>query len=134
MILGMPQGVKWALLGAVVAACVAYLVYSASGGSSEYYLTGSELRAHATSGDVRVAGVVQNDVQRSEGGLQVLFTEKDGTASIPVEYHGTLPDIFQPGITVVAEGRLGTDGVFHALSLIHISEPTRLGMISYAVF
>ena len=114
----MIPGVKWALLGAVVVACVGYLVYSAAGGSSEYYLTVSELRAHATNGDVRVAGVVQNDVQRSQGGLQVQFTEKDGTASIPVEYHGTLPDIFQPGITVVAEGRLGADGIFHARAVL----------------
>jgi cytochrome c-type biogenesis protein CcmE len=62
--------------------------------------------------------VVQNDVQRSDGGLQVLFTEKDGTASVPVEFHGTLPDIFQPGITVVAEGRLGADGIFHARNVL----------------
>jgi cytochrome c-type biogenesis protein CcmE len=110
------SGLKWAVLGTVVAACVGYLVYSASGGSSEYYLTVSELRSRATSGDVRVAGVVQNDVQHS--GLQVQFTEKDGTASVPVEYHGTLPDIFQPGITVVAEGRLGTDGIFHARNVL----------------
>ena len=114
----MIHGLKWALLGGVVAACVGFLVYSASGGSSEYYLTVSELRAHAGSGDVRVAGVVQNDVQRSNGGLHVQFTENDGTASIPVEYSGTLPDIFQPGITVVAEGRLGTDGVFHARAVL----------------
>jgi cytochrome c-type biogenesis protein CcmE len=109
---------KWAALGVVVAACVGYLVYSAAGGSSEYYLTVSELRSQATGGDVRVAGVVQNDIQRSQGGLQVRFTEKDGTASVPVEYHGTLPDIFQPGITVVAEGRLGADGVFHARNVL----------------
>src|SRR3977135_3803536 len=60
----------------------------------------------------------RDDVQRSAGGLQVQFTEKDGTASIPVEYHGTLPDIFQPGITVVAEGRLGADGIFHARAVL----------------
>jgi cytochrome c-type biogenesis protein CcmE len=114
----MSASLKWALLGGVVAACVGFLVYSASGGSSEYYLTVSELRAHATSGDVRVAGVVQNDVQKSQGGLHVQFTEKDGTASVPVEYSGTLPDIFQPGITVVAEGKLGTDGVFHARAVL----------------
>jgi cytochrome c-type biogenesis protein CcmE len=114
----MIPGLKWAALGVVVAACVAYLVYSASGGSSEYYLTVSELRSHTGGGDVRVAGVVQNDIQRSQGGLQVRFTEKDGTASMPVEYHGTLPDIFQPGITVVAEGKLGADGVFHARNVL----------------
>src|SRR5204863_492345 len=91
----------------VVAACVGYLIYAASGGSSEYYLTVSELQAHAKPGDVRVAGVVQDDVQKSQGGLHVTFTEKDGTASMPVEYSGALPDIFKPGITVVAAGFYG---------------------------
>src|SRR5450756_3255217 len=43
------------------------------------------------------------------------------------------------GVGPGAHGRLDIDGVRHAiatekLSLIHISEPTRLGMISYAVF
>jgi cytochrome c-type biogenesis protein CcmE len=110
--------VKWGLAMAVVAACVGYLIYSASGGSSEYYLTVSELRAHQGSGDVRVAGVVQNDVVHSDGGLRVRFTEKDSTASVVVDYQGALPDIFQPGITVVAEGRFGADGVFHARNLL----------------
>jgi cytochrome c-type biogenesis protein CcmE len=124
------SGLKWAALGVVVAVCVGYLVYSASGGSSEYYLTVSELRSHATSGDVRVAGVVQNDVLRTNGGLQVQFTEKDGTAAMPVEYHGTLPDIFRPGITVVAEGRLGADGIFHARSVL-AKCPSRFSTTTY---
>jgi cytochrome c-type biogenesis protein CcmE len=109
---------KWAAPAVVIAACVGYLIYTASGAAGEYYLTVSELRTQNPSGDVRVAGVVQNDVQRTQGGLHVTFTEKDGTASMPVEYSGTLPDIFQPGITVVAEGRLGSDGVFHAKTLL----------------
>jgi cytochrome c-type biogenesis protein CcmE len=67
---------------------------------------------------VRVAGVVQGGVVRSDGGLNVRFTEKDSTASVVVEYQGPLPDIFQPGITVVSEGRLGTDGVFHARNVL----------------
>ena len=111
--------IRWGLVGAVVAACVGYLVYSASGASAEYYLTVSELRAQQPStGDVRVAGVVQNDIQRTDGGLHVRFTEKDGTASVPVDYTGTLPDIFKPGITVVADGRLGADGVFRARAVL----------------
>ncbi len=114
----MTMALRWGLPAVVIAACVGYLIYSASGGSSEYYLTVSQLRAQAPAGDVRVAGVVQNDVQKSKGGLHVTFTEKDGTASMPVEYTGTLPDIFQPGITVVVEGRLGGDGVFHARTLL----------------
>ncbi len=111
--------IRWGLVIAVVAACVGYLVYSASGAASEYYLTVSELRSQEpTTGDVRVAGVVQNDIQRSDGGLHVRFTEKDGTASVPVDYTGALPDIFKPGITVVADGRLGADGVFHARAVL----------------
>ena len=114
----MMTGLRWVALVAVVAACVGYLVYSSTGGSAEYYLTVSELRSHATSGDVRVAGVVQADVQRSDGGLKVQFTEKDATAALLVDYSGTLPDIFRPGITVVAEGRLGSDGIFHARTVL----------------
>ena len=114
----MTLAVRWGLPVAVVAACVGYLIYSASGGSSEYYLTVSEMRSQAPAGDVRVAGVVQNDVLKTDGGLHVSFTEKDFTASMPVEYTGTLPDIFKPGITVVAEGKLGSDGVFHARTLL----------------
>jgi len=111
--------IRWGLVIAVVAACVGYLVYSASGAASEYYLTVSELRSQQpTTADVRVAGVVQNDIQRSDGGLHVRFTEKDGTASVPVDYTGALPDIFKPGITVVADGRLGADGVFHARAVL----------------
>jgi cytochrome c-type biogenesis protein CcmE len=102
----------------VVAGCVGYLIYSASGVSSEYYLTVSELQSHPQAGDVRVAGVVQGDVARSDGGLHVRFTEKDATASILVDYQGPLPDIFQPGITVVSEGRLGADGVFYARDVL----------------
>lgn len=110
--------VRWGLPAAVVAACVGYLIYSASGASAEYYITVSELRTQAPAGDMRVAGVVQDDVQKSNGGLHVTFTEKDSTASMPVEYAGALPDIFRPGITVVAEGRLGHDGIFHARTLL----------------
>lgn len=111
--------IRWAVVLAVVAACVGYLVYSASGGSSEYYLTVSELRSQQPpTGDVRVAGVVQNDVQKTDGGLHIRFTEKDGTASVLVDYMGPLPDIFRPGITVVSEGRLRSDGVFYARAVL----------------
>ena len=121
---------KWAAVMVVVAACVGYLIYSASGGSSEYYLTVSELHAHQQSGDVRVAGVVEDDVVRSDGGMHVRFTEKDSTASMVVDYQGPLPDIFQPGITVVAEGTLGADDVFHARNIL-AKCPSRFSTTSY---
>lgn len=112
------SAMKWAIPVLLVVGCVGYLIYSATGGSAEYYLTVGELSSHTGTADVRVAGVVQDDVQKSDGGLHVTFTEKDSTASVPVDYSGALPDIFKPGITVVAEGRLGSDGVFHASTLL----------------
>jgi len=126
----MTRWLTWSIPTVIVAACVGYLIYSASGGSTEYYLTVSQLRSHATTGSVRVAGVVQDDVLKSDGGLHVTFTEKDGTASMPVDYSGTLPDIFRPGITVVAEGRLGNDGVFHASTLL-AKCPSRFSTVPY---
>jgi cytochrome c-type biogenesis protein CcmE len=114
--------VKWGAVMLLVAGCIGYLIFSSAGGASEYYLTVGELRAHPVyDQDVRVAGVVQKDVLHPPGPpghATVQFTEKDSTASIVVVYDGPLPDIFQPGITVVSEGRLGTDGVFHARSVL----------------
>jgi len=109
---------KVAGLVAVVAACVGYLVYSATGTSAEYYRTVAELRSDHSSGDVRVLGTVQDDVQRSAGGLEVKFTAIDSGASMPVDYKGPLPDIFRPGIQVVVEGRMNADGVFVAKTLL----------------
>ena len=126
----MTASLKWAVPAALVAACVGYLIYTASGGSAEYYLTVSELRSHTDGTNVRVAGVVMDDVQKSNGGLHVTFTEKDATASVPVDYTGTLPDIFKPGITVVVDGRLGKDGVFHARTLL-AKCPSRFSTTAY---
>jgi cytochrome c-type biogenesis protein CcmE len=109
---------RWAVLAAVVAACVGYLVYSATGSSAEYYVTVAELKRHPPAGEARVLGTVQDDVRRSDGGLHVAFTAEDAGSTLPVEYTGTLPDIFRPGAQVVVEGRLGPDGVFHASTLL----------------
>jgi cytochrome c-type biogenesis protein CcmE len=108
---------KWLGLGVVVAACVGYLVVSATGSSAEYYQTVGEMRSHGSSGDVRVLGTVQNDVVRTDGGLHVRFTAAQDGQTMPVDYRGTVPDIFKPGIQVVVDGRMGSDGVFHARTL-----------------
>ena len=114
----MRRKLRWALPVLVVAGCAAYLVYTATGTSAEYYQTVSEVRAHPASGDVRVLGVVQDGVQRSNGGLDVKFTAAEGGQSMPVVYHGAVPDIFRPGISVVVEGQMSADGVFHARTLM----------------
>jgi cytochrome c-type biogenesis protein CcmE len=109
--------VRWLGLVVVVTACLGYLIYTATGSSAEYYQTIAETRAHPSDQNVRVLGVVQDDVVRSEGGLHVQFTAAAEGQSMPVDYRGTLPDIFRPGARVVVDGRLEPDGVFHARTL-----------------
>ena len=42
------------------------------------------------------------------------FAVTDLAHKIPVSYTGLLPDLFKEGKGVVAQGKLGSDGVFHA--------------------
>jgi cytochrome c-type biogenesis protein CcmE len=63
----------------------------------------------------RVGGLVETGtVKRQNDGLTVHFTVTDTAKSIPVVYKGILPDLFKEGKGCVAQGRLGSDGVFYA--------------------
>ena len=63
----------------------------------------------------RVGGLVeQGSLKRDPSGLTVNFVVTDLAQKIPVTYTGLLPDLFREGKGVVAQGKLGADGVFHA--------------------
>ena len=63
----------------------------------------------------RIGGLVQDGtLQRDSDGLTVRFTVTDTAASIPVVYKGILPDLFKEGRGCVAQGKIGSDGVFQA--------------------
>ncbi len=108
---------RWLLLGLAVVGLLGYLIYSATGTSAEYYETIGEMKAHPSDREARVLGVVQDDVVHSDGGLHIRFTAAEGSSTMPVDYSGTVPDIFRPGVKVVVQGKLGSDGVFHARTL-----------------
>lgn len=62
----------------------------------------------------RLGGLVENaSIQKSEG-QKVAFRVTDGTRAMTVRYIGILPDLFQEGQGVVAEGTLQPDGSFNA--------------------
>jgi len=65
----------------------------------------------------RVGGLVEDKSVRREG-LVVRFNVTDTAKTIPVVYQGILPDLFKEGKGVVAQGRLGPDGVFHASEVL----------------
>jgi len=63
----------------------------------------------------RIGGLVeQGSLKRDGKSLTVNFVVTDLARRVPVSYTGLLPDLFKEGKGVVAQGRLGPDGVFHA--------------------
>ena len=67
----------------------------------------------------RVGGMVESgSLKRQNDGLTVRFNVTDTAKTIPVVYTGILPDLFKEGKGVVAQGRLGPDGVFHATDVL----------------
>jgi cytochrome c-type biogenesis protein CcmE len=67
----------------------------------------------------RIGGLVEDgSVKRDPDGLTVRFMVTDTAKTIPVVYKGILPDLFKEGKGVVAEGRLGTDGLFTSTQVL----------------
>ena len=67
----------------------------------------------------RMGGLVEGgSVQRQADGVTVRFMVTDTVQRVPVVYQGILPDLFREGKGVVAQGRLGPDGVFHAQEVL----------------
>jgi cytochrome c-type biogenesis protein CcmE len=63
----------------------------------------------------RIGGLVEKEsLKRDNDGLTVRFTVTDTAKSIPIVYKGILPDLFKEGRGCVAQGHIGSDGVFYA--------------------
>ncbi len=72
-----------------------------------------------TSRAFRIGGLVEEgSIKRQADGLTVNFVVTDTAKSIPVTYTGILPDLFKEGKGVVAEGKLGSDGLFSATQVL----------------
>ena len=65
----------------------------------------------------RVGGLVEERSVKREG-LTVRFNVTDTAKTIPVVYTGILPDLFREGKGVVAQGKLGDNGVFTASEVL----------------
>lgn len=68
---------------------------------------------------IRLGGMVQKgSIVRAADGVSITFTVQDKDKTQKVAYRGITPDLFVEGSGVVADGRLGPDGVFVAESLL----------------
>ncbi len=117
------------LLGAfiILGALGAYIITSVNA-TQQYYVTLSELQAKgdlAFRESVRVGGnLAPASTHINTKAVTAQFTLTDGTNVLPVAYQGVLPDTFEKSTQVIAEGKLGTDGVFHA-SLVLAKCPSK---------
>jgi len=107
--------------GLAAIAVAAGLVLTAFQQNLVFFFTPSQVAAHeAPQGKTfRIGGMVEKgSVARQPDGLTVRFTVTDTAKSIPVTYRGALPDLFREGKGVVAQGRIGADGVFQASEVL----------------
>lgn len=103
--------------GLVALALVTTLVLYALKGNLSYFYSPTEVASGKAPDDhvFRLGGlVVAGSVKRTEGELTVRFDVTDNAKTVPVEYSGILPDLFQEGQGVIAQGRMGERGVFVA--------------------
>jgi cytochrome c-type biogenesis protein CcmE len=108
------------LVGLVGLAAVAGLVLNALNSNLSLYISPSDVLAgQAPEGkSFRLGGVVVEDsLKRQDDGLTVHFDVTDNDKSIPVSYTGILPDLFQEGQGVVAQGTM-EGGMFKATEVL----------------
>ncbi len=106
---------------AIVSAIV-YLIYAGVSSSSLYFLTVPEVIAQEKTiygKGLRVEGkVVKGSIKKNDKTMNVVFNIGDEGSSIPVQYTGVVPDLFKDEQKVVVEGKLLSNGVFHANTLM----------------
>ncbi|HHV55738.1 MAG TPA: cytochrome c maturation protein CcmE [Firmicutes bacterium] len=124
------EGKRWAVL-LVILFALFYLVVTGWRTAPFYYLTVGELLAEAPrwqEREVRVRGELEpgsvmqwpSPPPLPAGGAPVVtgMVLREGEARLVLRYAGELPSRVRPGRPLVADGRLGKDGVFYAHRLL----------------
>jgi cytochrome c-type biogenesis protein CcmE len=110
-----PRSVRLVLALSVAAVLAVFLLYVSIAGGRTAQFSPSELAGHAGT-NVSLVGKVVAPVKGegySKGGLRFRVADINGTKSVPVVYHGSVPDQFKLGRHVVVGGRYA-NGVFVA--------------------
>ena len=111
----------WIALGLLVVTVAVTLVLRAFNSNLVFFYTPSDIAQKKAPQDrnFRLGGLVTvGSLKRNPDGLTVNFVVTDTAESIPITFTGILPDLFKEGKGVVAQGKLGTDGVFRASEVL----------------
>lgn len=88
---------------------------------ASYFYVPTDILAKPPEADraVRLGGMVERGSLKTEAdGVTIAFVVGDGKARVPVRFKGITPSLFVEGSGVVAEGRMGRDGIFVADNLL----------------
>jgi cytochrome c-type biogenesis protein CcmE len=113
--------IAWIVLGLAIIGIAVGLVLKAFQSNLVFFFTPTQVAANeAPQGKpFRIGGLVTvGSLTRDKDGLTVKFDVTDTAKTIPVAYTGILPDLFKEGKGVVAQGKLGPDGVFRATDVL----------------
>jgi cytochrome c-type biogenesis protein CcmE len=113
---------RFVIGGLIILGALSYLIYGGMQEAMVYFKTPSELRGPSQPSSqqfLRVGGMVVNgSLQKDLSTLTYRFQLTDGTQSIPVFFRGVPPDLFAEGKGAVVEGRMASDGIFHANTIM----------------
>jgi cytochrome c-type biogenesis protein CcmE len=98
----------------------AALILSAMSDNLVFFYSPTDLAKKPPSAQrlVRIGGLVEAGSVAHKGDGEIRFVVTDTTTTLPVVYRGLLPDLFREGQGVVAQGKLGADGVFTAAEVL----------------
>jgi cytochrome c-type biogenesis protein CcmE len=106
----------------VLVGVIAFVMYNSFQSNTVYYYTVSELRAQPAQlfpRTVRVSGALdKTSIQNDQKNLVLQFNLVEDDLVLPVVYRGVAPDTMNSGESVVAEGKLDTNGVFQADTIL----------------
>jgi cytochrome c-type biogenesis protein CcmE len=116
-----PRHKRFALIigGVAVLGISTTLILQAFQDNLVFFFSPSDVAAAKAPKDrtFRIGGLVENGSVKRDGVI-VNFKVTDTAHTINVRYQGILPDLFREGQGVVANGKLGTDGVFRATEVL----------------
>ena len=111
----------WIAAGVAGLGVATALVLNAFQSNLVFFFTPTQVATNEAPRDraFRVGGMVESgSVVRDKDALTVRFNVTDTARTIPVVFTGILPDLFREGKGVVAQGRIGPDGVFRASEVL----------------
>ncbi|MGD2118025.1 MAG: cytochrome c maturation protein CcmE [Chromatiales bacterium] len=103
-------------VGLVALGLAGWLVLNALDNNLSYFFSPTEVAQNQAPENhvFRLGGLVEEGSLKRLQGVDVEFTVTDKANSVRVVYSGILPDLFEEGQGVIAQGRMGTNGTFNA--------------------